>query len=223
MILTPTPQTESRIVPTTSQSLPLIAILRGVTPSTILGVADLLIEAGFSSIEIPLNSPDAIDSIKLLVDSYDTSRYKIGAGTVTSMDQLKAVLDTGANLIVTPNCNPAVITAAVDANCYVYPGIATPSEAFNAIDAGASTLKLFPAESVGVKGMVAIKSVLPKYVDLYPVGGIDATIASMAPFLEKGAAGFGLGSALYKPEYSAEHIRMKARAFVSTFTSLTAP
>lgn len=198
--------------------IPLIAILRGVTPKTILNVANVLVKAGFTKIEVPLNSPDAIESIRLLVSEYNTKDFEIGAGTVTRLDLVEQVLETGANLVVTPNCNVEVIKTAVDAGCVTYPGVVTPTEAFSAVHAGATNLKLFPISMVGVGGMRAMKSVLPSDIALFPVGGIDATFESMSPYLNKGAKGFGLGSQLYKPSMTLEEISQKAKAFVKTYT-----
>ena len=198
--------------------IPLIAILRGVTPKTILNVANVLVKAGFTKIEVPLNSPDAIESIRLLVSEYNTKDFEIGAGTVTRLDLVEQVLETGANLVVTPNCNVEVIKTAVDAGCVTYPGVVTPTEAFSAVHAGATNLKLFPISMVGVGGMSAMKSVLPSDIALFPVGGIDATFESMSPYLNKGAKGFGLGSQLYKPSMTLEEISQKAKAFVKTYT-----
>lgn len=204
----------------TYADIPLIAILRGVTPQTILSVANVLVEAGFNKIEVPLNSPDAIESIRLLVSEYDTRNFELGAGTVTRLDLVEQVLETGANLVVTPNCNVEVIKTAVDAGCITYPGVVTPTEAFTAVHAGATNLKLFPISMVGVGGMTAMKSVLPSDISLFPVGGIDATTESMSPYLNKGAKGFGLGSQLYKPSMTLSEIELKARAFVETYTKI---
>lgn len=204
----------------TNSEIPLIAILRGVTPQTILDVACVLVTAGFTKIEVPLNSPKAIESIRLLVKEYGTKNFELGAGTVTRLDLVEQVIDTGANLVVTPNCNVEVIKTAVDAGCITYPGVVTPTEAFNAMHAGATNLKLFPISMVGVGGMSAMKSVLPPDIALFPVGGIDATSESMSPYLNKGAKGFGLGSQLYKPSMSLDEISQKANAFVKTYTAV---
>lgn len=202
-----------------NSEIPLIAILRGVTPQTILNVASVLVSAGFTKIEVPLNSPNAIESVRLLVKEYGTKNFELGAGTVTRLDLAEQVLETGANLVVTPNCNVDVIKTAVDAGCVTYPGVVTPTEAFNAVHAGATNLKLFPISMVGVGGMGGMKSVLPSHISLFPVGGIDATIESMSPYLNKGAKGFGLGSQLYRPSMSLDEIRRNAKAFVTTFTT----
>lgn len=201
--------------------LPLIAILRGITPDSILEVAKVLIAAGFNKIEVPLNSPRALESISALVAEYGTKEFEVGAGTVTRIDLAEDVLATGANLVVTPNCNTDVIKMAVGAGCLVYPGVVTPTEAFNAVHAGATNLKLFPISMVGLGGMSAMKSVLPAHINLYPVGGIDAKPDSMAPYLNKGAKGFGLGSQLYKPNMSIEEIKERAKAYAKIFSSLS--
>ncbi|MBQ4828172.1 2-dehydro-3-deoxy-6-phosphogalactonate aldolase [Alteromonas sp. MMG017] len=203
----------------TRVDLPLIAILRGITPESILEVSEVLVAAGFTKIEIPLNSPRAIESISLLVSEYGTKEFELGAGTVTRIDLAEDVLATGANLVVTPNCNTDVIKMSVGAGCITYPGVVTPTEAFNAVHAGATNLKLFPISMVGVAGMSTIKSVLPKHINLYPVGGIDATSEAMAPFLNKGAKGFGLGSQLYSPSMSINEISERAKAFVKVFST----
>lgn len=202
--------------------LPLIAILRGVTPDLVLKVAETLIDSGFTMIEVPLNSPQALKSIRLLIEEFGTENFKIGAGTVTNEKLAHSVISEGGNLVVTPNCNLDVIRVSSDAGCSVYPGVVTPTEAFNAIESGASGLKLFPASVVGVQGMAAMKSVLPVSTELYPVGGIEPTSASMSPFLEYGAKGFGLGSALYKPSMSIGEIRKKSRLFAQVFYNIKA-
>lgn len=202
-----------------SQHLPLIAILRGVEPDDVIRVASLLKEHGFSMIEVPLNSPNALESIRRLVQHFDLDDMLVGAGTVTTVAQAKDVVATGANLIVTPNMNTDVIQLGIAANCAVFPGVVTPTEAFNALAAGATGLKLFPVSALGLDGFKALLSVLPKGTACMPVGGIDATEESMRPFMKAGAAGFGLGSALYKPNMSDDEIKEKAKAFVSVFKS----
>lgn len=200
-----------------TKHLPLIAIIRGVTPQDVIEVTQTLIDEGFTMIEVPLNSPDAIVSIGKLVQHFGTQNYLLGAGTVTNLDLAKQVVDTGANLVVTPNCNTEVIRFASDAGCAVFPGIVTPTEAFAALDSGATGLKLFPVSMVGIDGFKALKSVLPKGTGCYPVGGIDASVSSMDPYLKIGAAGFGLGSALYKPSMSMAEIRTQAKTFVTQY------
>jgi 2-dehydro-3-deoxyphosphogalactonate aldolase len=196
--------------------LPLIAIIRGVTPDEVLNVAKILIEEGFSLIEVPLNSPDALTSIKMLVDTYGQDNL-IGAGTVTTPELAKQVIATGANLMVTPNCNEEVIKLSVAAGCATFPGIVTPTEAFSALAAGATGIKLFPVSMLGLDGYKALNSVLPKGTLCYPVGGIEPSIESMKPYMEIGAAGFGLGSALYKAGMSDEQIRQNAKDYVTSY------
>ncbi|MBU3005286.1 2-dehydro-3-deoxy-6-phosphogalactonate aldolase [Paraglaciecola arctica] len=202
--------------------IPLIAIIRGVTPDTCLPVASELIAAGFTMIEVPLNSPDALVSIKMLVEHYGTDDFYIGAGTVTTLELAEQVIATGANLVVTPNCDPLVIARCVSAGCATYPGIVTPTEAFTAIHAGATGLKIFPVSMVGVDGLKAMKSVVPADTEFYPVGGIDATNESMAPYLNAGAKGFGLGSSLYKPTMSLQEVRVNADNFVQQYQAISA-
>ncbi|MFW8592091.1 2-dehydro-3-deoxy-6-phosphogalactonate aldolase [Glaciecola sp. 2405UD65-10] len=203
-----------------NNALPLIAILRGVTPENILAVAEVLVEEGFSSIEVPLNSPDALTSISMLVNAY-SSKYLIGAGTVTTPKLAEAVIATGANLVVTPNLNKEVVSMSVAANCQCFPGVVTPTEAFAALEYGASGIKIFPASVLGIEGFKALKSVLPTDVKCYPVGGIEPSNESMHCWLEAGAYGFGLGSALFKSEMSLQDIRKRARAYVQVYQSFT--
>lgn len=203
-----------------SNHLPLIAIIRGVVPDEVIEVAKVLIEEGFTMIEVPLNSPDALKSIRMLVEAFG-DEYVIGAGTVTTPELAQAVIDTGANLVVTPNCNTEVIKMSVDAGCVVFPGVVTPTEAFNALQAGATGLKLFPISMVGLDGMKAMMSVVPKGTGMYPVGGIEPALESMEPYVKAGAAGFGLGSALYKANMSLEQIRTNAKDYVANFQKLT--
>lgn len=204
-----------------SNHLPLIAIIRGVTPDAVIEVTQVLMEEGFTMIEVPLNSPDALTSIKMLVDEFGTDKYYLGAGTVTTPELAKQVIETGANLVVTPNMNEEVIGLSVDANCAVFPGVVTPTEAFNALAAGATGLKVFPVSALGVDGFAALMSVLPKGTACFPVGGIEPSVDSMKPFTKLNAAGFGLGSALYKPTMNLDQVRENAKAYVSSFKALT--
>ncbi|MER2491306.1 2-dehydro-3-deoxy-6-phosphogalactonate aldolase [Catenovulum sediminis] len=200
--------------------LPLIAIVRGVTPENVVNVAKVLVDKGFSLIEVPLNSPDALISIQHLVDHYQAQLGKtiyIGAGTVTNTAQAQGVINTGANLVVTPNLNLDVLKMANEAGCITFPGVVTPTEAFAAVHAGATGIKLFPVSMVGLDGFKALKSVLPKDTLTFPVGGIDASVESMKPYLQLGANGFGLGSALYTPSMTLEQISDVAQAFVDSY------
>lgn len=206
------------------EQCPLIAIIRGVLPKDVVRVAKILIEEGFTMIEVPLNSPDAFDSIKRLVDEFldnNSTQYYVGAGTVTTLQKAKDVIATGANLVVTPNMNEEVIKLSVSAGCATFPGVVTPTEAFNALAAGATGIKLFPVSALGQDGFKALNSVLPKGTLCFPVGGIDPTEDSMKPLMDIGAQGFGLGSSLYKPNMSDEEVRSAAKAFVSTFNRLS--
>jgi 2-dehydro-3-deoxyphosphogalactonate aldolase len=196
--------------------LPLVAILRGLTPDTCIEVCRAIIEQGFTIIEVPLNSPDALVSIQILVNEFGEN-YLIGAGTVTTTKQAMDVIATGAKLIVSPNCNIDVIKLGVSNGCTVLPGVLTPTEAFTALDAGASGLKVFPANVMGVSGFSALMSVLPKGTKCYPVGGIEASSQSMAPYIAKGAAGFGIGAALYKPSLNLDQVVANAKQFVKSY------
>ena len=190
---------------------PLVAILRGVRPEEIEGVADALVEAGFSMIEIPLNSPDPLTSISRIAHRYG-DEVLIGAGTVLSVDQAEAVSGVGGRLIVSPNTNADVIAFSATAGLVSLPGYFTPSEAFAAIAAGASGLKLFPAEAATPAVLRAQRAVLPADMAVLIVGGI--TPETMAPWLGSGARGFGLGSALYKPGDAPGVVGERARTFI---------
>lgn len=196
--------------------LPLIAILRGIEPKDAVRIGTLLIDSGFKAIEVPLNSPDALKSIELMVEEFG-DKYLIGAGTVTTPNLAKQVIATGAQLIVTPNYNEEVIKLGVESGCQVYPGVITPTEAFNAIRAGASGIKLFPVTMLGTSGIKALKSVLPKDIICFAVGGINPDINSMKPYLEVGIDGFGLGASLYSPSYSDEKIKENSKLFIEAY------
>ena len=196
---------------------PLVAILRGVRPEEIEGIADALVEAGFSMIEIPLNSPDPLNSIGRIAKRYGDD-VLIGAGTVLSVDQVEAVRGAGGCLIVSPNTNAAVIGASAAAGLVSLPGYSTPSEAFAAIGAGASGLKLFPAEAATPAVLRAQRAVLPADMAVLVVGGI--TPETMAPWLGSGAQGFGLGSALYKPGDAPALVGERARHFIEALKTL---
>jgi 2-dehydro-3-deoxyphosphogalactonate aldolase len=191
---------------------PLVAILRGVAPHEIDAIGDALVDAGFTLIEVPLNSPDPLDSVARLRKRFG-GRAVIGAGTVLRVEDVDAVEAAGGKMIISPNANLKVIAASAAKGLVSLPGIATPSEAFAALDAGATALKLFPAEGSSPQILKAMRAVLPKEVRVLPVGGIAPD--TMAPWIAAGAAGFGLGSALYKPGMSAGQVAINARAFVA--------
>lgn len=191
---------------------PLIAILRGVRPDEVVAIGEELVAAGFTLIEVPMNSPDPLDSVARLAKALG-DRAMIGAGTVLTVDQVMAMRDAGGRMVISPNTNLDVIRASAAAGLVSLPGIATPSEALAALDAGATALKLFPAEAASPVVLKAMRAILPKHVRVLPVGGIVPE--GMAPWREAGAAGFGLGSALYKPGMSAAEVGAHARAFVA--------
>jgi 2-dehydro-3-deoxyphosphogalactonate aldolase len=194
--------------------LPLVAILRGVTPARIEGVAAALFDAGIRAIEVPLNSPEPFKSIEILARTYG-ERCLTGAGTVLDTANVDRVADAGGRLLVTPNTNPAVIGRGVEKKMVVMPGFYTPSEAFAAIAAGARTLKLFPASTGGIAHLKALLAVLPKDVPVYAVGGVGA--GNMKEWRQAGAAGFGMGSDLFKPDFSDADIATRARQSVAAF------
>jgi 2-dehydro-3-deoxyphosphogalactonate aldolase len=193
-------------------SCPLIAILRGVRPGEVVAIGEELVAAGFTLIEVPMNSPDPLDSVARLVEALG-DRAMIGAGTVLTVDQVAAMRDAGGRMVISPNTNLDVIHASAAAGLVSLPGIATPSEALAALDAGATALKLFPAEAASPTILKAMRAILPSAVRVLPVGGIVPE--GMAPWRQAGAAGFGLGSALYKPGMTAGEVGARARAFVT--------
>ena len=194
---------------------PLIAILRGVTPDTVVAIGGVLIDAGFRIIEVPLNSPDPFGSIEALARAFGDVAT-IGAGTVLEPAYVSSVHDAGGTLVVAPNTDAAVITATVAAGMVSAPGYATPSEAFAALAAGAHVLKLFPAEAASPAVLKAQRAVLPPHVPIVPVGGI--TPETMAAWTAAGAAGFGLGGGLYSPGRSAADVGERARAYVAALS-----
>jgi 2-dehydro-3-deoxyphosphogalactonate aldolase len=199
------------------QQLPLVAILRGVKPEEVEAVADALYAEGFRVIEVPLNSPAALDSIGRLARRMPADTV-VGAGTVLSIQAVADVQSAGGRLIVMPHADVAVIREAKARGLFCVPGAATPTEAFAAANAGADALKLFPAELVTPAVMKAMRAVLPRELRLLPVGGI--TPDTMTPFVKAGAAGFGLGSALYSPGLAAAEVGQRARAFVQAWRAL---
>ena len=189
----------------------LIAILRGLRPEEAESIGSALYAAGIRIIEVPLNSPQPLRSLEILRRILPEDCL-VGAGTVLSAEQVRAVKVAGGQLIVMPHCDVQVLRAAKDAGLYLAPGVATPSEAFAALTAGADALKVFPAEQVGIGAMKAWLAVLPPGTALLPVGGM--TPDNMVPYLRAGAAGFGLGSALYSPGLPADEVGRRAQAFI---------
>lgn len=201
-------------VETALKTLPLVAILRGLRPEEAVDVGQALVGAGFSCLEVPLNSPEPLDSIRRLRDALD-GRAVVGAGTVLTPQAVQDVADAGGQLVISPNADPRVIERTKALGLFSMPGFFTPTEAFSALEAGADVLKLFPAELAGPGAVKAIKAVLPKGQPLYAVGGVDPD--NMAAWRAAGADGFGIGSALYKPGQTAEEVGAVARAFVSAW------
>lgn len=199
------------------RALPLVAILRGITPAEAEGIAAALHAEGFRLIEVPLNSPDAFESIarirRMLPD--DTL---VGAGTVLQADDVQRLAAAGGSLVVMPHADTSVIRAAKAAELLCVPGVATPTEAFAALDAGADALKLFPAEMITPPVVKAMRAVLPRTTRLLPVGGI--TPDNMASYVQGGASGFGLGSALYAPQTPSGEVAARAARFVSQWKAL---
>ncbi len=195
-------------------TLPLIGILRGVTPGEAVAVGEAVLDAGITTLEVPLNSPEPLTSIRRLVEALG-DRALVGAGTVLGVDEVREVHAAGGRLVVSPNCRPAVIEATRRLDMQSWPGIITPSEAFDALDAGATGLKLFPAVQVGMAGMKALRAVLPSDTLLYAVGGIGAE--EFAAWRAAGVDGAGLGSALYRPGQSPDQVRQQAQALVAAW------
>ena len=193
---------------------PLIAILRGLAPDRAIPVAEVLVEAGFRFIEVPLNSPEPLKSISAIAQKFG-DKVVAGAGTVLSADDVTDVVETGGQLIVAPNMDSRVGNRARELGASWCPGVATPTEAFAALELGAAMLKLFPAELIPPKGVKAMRAVLPADVSIAMFGGI--TPETMHDYLDAGANSFGLGSALFKPEYEIDEIRQRAMSFITAF------
>jgi 2-dehydro-3-deoxyphosphogalactonate aldolase len=195
----------------------LIAILRGITPAEAEPIGEALIEAGWRIIEVPLNSPDPFKSIEALQNRFG-GRALIGAGTVLKPAQVADVAATGANVIISPNANLSVIEASVAKGMVSLPGVATPTEAFAAIGAGATGVKAFPAEAIPPVVIKAWKAVLPKEIPVLAVGGV--TPDNMKAFTEAGAAGFGIGGSLYKPGSDIATVAAMAKQFIETMRAI---
>lgn len=198
------------------QQCPLVAIIRGVTPGEAEAIGQALFDAGIRIIEVPLNSPDPLASIDRLAEQFG-DRALVGGGTVLEPEKVEEVKAAGGRIVVAPNGNIAVIRATVAAGMVSLPGYFTATEAFAALGAGATGLKLFPAEGASPAVLKAQRAVLPKDVPVIVVGGVSPD--NMQPWVEAGANGFGLGSGLYKPGQSPEETAGKARAYVAGLES----
>ncbi len=193
--------------------LPLVAILRGLSPEEALDVGRATVNAGFHILEVPLNSPDPLRSIQILAAAFPN--VLVGAGTVTTAQQVRDIKAAGGQLIISPHLDDNVVCETVNLGLISLPGVATPSEAFKAIALGAHGLKLFPAEMISPAVVKAMRAVLPGHIRLIPVGGIGTH--NMADYRKSGASGFGIGSALYAPGKSAQAVGESAVAFVKAW------
>jgi len=194
--------------------LPLVAILRGLDPKDAPHVGRVLFDAGWRLLEVPLNRPGALDAIRILVDMAPPDAV-VGGGTMLSVADVDAVARAGGRLFVAPNCNPAAIAHARAAGMLCAPGVATPTEAFVALDAGAHALKLFPAESIGPAGLKAMTSVLPAGTPLWPVGGV--TPEQIPVWKKAGATGAGIGGQLFTPGIALDELAARAAAFAAAW------
>lgn len=195
-------------------ALPLVAILRGLTPEEAVDVGEVLLEAGFTCLEVPLNSPRPLESVQLLREALG-DRALVGAGTVLTPQAVLEVVAAGGQLIISPNADADVIRETVKVGALSMPGVFTATEAFAALKAGAQVLKLFPSEIAGPAGLKALRAVLPAGQRLYAVGGV--TPENLPTWRAAGASGFGIGGALFKPGMTAAEVGDRARAFVAAW------
>ena len=205
------------VLESTLARCPFVAILRGVKPGEVAAIGDALLEEGFGIIEVPLNSPDPLESIRILAARCG-DRALVCAGTVLSVEQVLAVSQAGGRMVVSPNAETAVVERARTLGMLAMPGFATPTEAFAMLRAGADALKLFPAEGASPAVLSALRAVLPPRTPILPVGGIHA--GNLAAWRQAGAAGFGIGSALYKPGMKADEVARRARELMQAFARL---
>jgi 2-dehydro-3-deoxyphosphogalactonate aldolase len=196
---------------------PLVAILRGLTPAEAPAIGRVLFDTGFRMVEVPLNRPGALEAMQEIIRIAPEDAL-VGAGTVLTVEQAEAVRKAGGRLIVSPHCAPGVISYAAQNGMIAMPGVVTPTEAFQALDAGAAGLKLFPAEMISAEAVKSLRSVIPDEVPLYPVGGIRPE--NMAYYAAAGASGFGIGGALFKPGMDAATVRKAADDFMTARAAL---
>jgi 2-dehydro-3-deoxyphosphogalactonate aldolase len=192
----------------------IIAILRGVKTAEIGAIADALVRAGITKIEVPLNSPDPLNSIQILARDFGADAL-VGAGTVLTVQDAKRVADVGGAMVVSPDCNPAVIEATKKLGMQSFPGVLTPTEAFSALGCGADGLKFFPSFLIGPKGLAAMAAVFPVGTKTYAVGGVGPE--NFNAWFDAGVTGFGIGTGLYRPGFSAADVASRARTLVAAY------
>ena len=192
----------------------IIAILRGVRPEEVLQIAASVVDSGITQIEVPMNSPDVFDSIQLIHDEL-AEHISVGAGTVTSIDQVNTLENIGIDFIVSPNFDPKVVEATKNAGMLSYPGVITPTECFSALNCGADGLKFFPASLLGEANLIALKAVLPDKIPLYMVGGVGPE--NFSSWFNAGATGFGIGSGIYKAGDTSQTVALKAKQIVQSY------